>query len=459
MPVLTSAQAAPACRAPAPPPLRFGAPVYVDKARAGGEPVVMAAPDGSILVTAHSGTTHLFKDPSAAAGIGDFAVGHANQTLNWRSTDGGKTFAFVGLAGRPVGPHSAMSTGFSDPDLTVDAGGRIYNTEITFPANVSVYTSTDNGASWSQIANPVAGTGDRPWLTGMGKNEVFLYVNSPKQLWHSTDGGLTFALVATSFPVNGKMLVDPLHPDGGLIGPVTATAPADGTEGRSTGGVAFSEDRGKTWNVFDMEETPKSTAFFSAGAMAVDKAGTVYVATAGGYQGPDDVELDGEVNLMSFDRRTKSWSAPVRIPAPPGDAMWPWVVAGDAGRVAVLWLHRPTEAHEFHLYVAQTLNATGSMVRCDGRSRRVGPTFAVVDVSRRPIHANVICLDGTSCNLDTRVTASDRRLGEYVTVAVDPKGRLLVAASDTMLKSPTNGPKPVSNPLFVGQTGGARLFR
>ncbi|MGH2756988.1 MAG: hypothetical protein ACRDI3_04290, partial [Actinomycetota bacterium] len=151
------------CPSERPPKLEFGKKTYIDTARAGGEPVSQVAQDGSIIVSAHAGTTHVFKDPGAAPGAGDFGR-YYNQTLNWRSADGGKTWDYIGLFGAPEGPHTATSTGFSDPDLTMDAGGRIYNTEIDL-ANVAVFSSSDDGQSWPR-GNPIAASGDRPWLTG-----------------------------------------------------------------------------------------------------------------------------------------------------------------------------------------------------------------------------------------------------------------------------------------------------
>src|SRR5204863_5650677 len=126
----------------------FSNPVLIDPNRAGGEPVSVVAQDGSINVSAHAGTTHVYKDPMAAPGAGDFAVGYANQTLNWRSTDGGATWKYTGLAGTGQGPHSVTSTGFSDPDYAIDQAGNIYNTEIDL-ANDAVFKSTDDGQSYS----------------------------------------------------------------------------------------------------------------------------------------------------------------------------------------------------------------------------------------------------------------------------------------------------------------------
>jgi hypothetical protein len=441
-----------ACGAPTGGKLAFGEPVYVDENRAGGEPAVMAAPDGGLLVTAHAGTTHINKDPSSAAGVGDFGVGYTNQTLNWRSDDGGKTWRHIGLVGE-LGPHSPTSSGFSDPDLSVDAGGRVYNTEINL-VNVSVYSSTDGGRTWP-VANPAVTSGDRPWVTGARKDEVYLYVNTARQLWRSTNGGLTFSLIGTSMPVTGKLLVDPLKPAGGLIGPAVNAGPeAEGTAGSTPGGVAISGDEGRTWKTFPVE-LGKTTQFFTAGATAVDRAGTIYQVAAGGYQGGGDREDDGEVTIASFDRRTEKWSPVTTIARPAGDAMWPWIVAGDALRVGVVWLER--RGDEFRVMAATSLNAAGSTIRCGGRTVRATPRWQVADATGRPVHKGDICLNGTTCNLDVSAKG-ERRLGEYVTVALDPSGRLIAATADTMLKNPLGGSKSVANPLFLKQTGGPSLF-
>ena len=432
------------CPSVRPDPLRFSKPTFIDKERAGGEPVSIVAQDGSIVVSAHAGTTHIYKDPQAAPGGKDFLRSYYNQTLNWRSTDGGKTWQYVGLAGAPEGPHSATSTGFSDPDLTMDAGGKIYNVEINL-ANVAVFASPDDGQSWP-TANPIAASGDRPWVTGAEPDEVFLYVNLPKQLWRSTNGGLTFELVSTDFPADSKLLVDPLNKKKGLIGPT------------GSGGVAISPDDGKTWESYPAP-LGKSTQFF--GAIAADRAGWIYAANAGGYSGSNDTEADGEVTFNYFNRKTKQWaSSPIRIPTPKGDALWPWIIAGDDGRVAVTWYQTIAgKENRFNVYVAYTTNAHGSTVRCsDGSKRFIAPQFQTANASGRPIHVGKICLSGTTCNANSNFEAGDRRLGDFFTVNFDHKGNIFVVSGDTTLKNPLGGPKPVANPIFIKQSAGDKLL-
>jgi hypothetical protein len=428
------------CPSLKPPKLGFGKKVFIDEMRAGGEPVSQVAQDGSLIVSAHAGTTHVYKDPQAAPGAPDFGR-YYNQTLNWRSTDGGKTWQYVGLFGQPEGPHTATSTGFSDPDLTMDAGGRIYNTEIDL-ANVAVFSSSDDGQSWPR-GNPIAASGDRPWLTGAEADEVFLYVNSPHQLWRSTDGGLLFSLVSTDFPVDSKILVDPLKPKTGLIGPMG-------------NGIAISADDGATWKEYP-GKLGKSTQFF--GAIGVDRGGTAYAAAAGGYQGSSDTKSDGEVSFNYFDRKAKKWGDTVYIPNNGNDALWPWLIAGDDGRVAVTWYERVPETDEFHIMVGYTLNAHGSYVKCsDGSRQFVEPQFTVTDASKKPIHIGKICLSGTTCNANPSFEAGDRRLGDFFTINFDLQGNLFIVSGDTTLKSASGGPKPVANPIFIKQTSGAKML-
>lgn len=400
------------------------------------------AQDGSITVSAHAGTTHLYKAPDAAVGASDFVVGYANQTINWRSTDGGSSWDRIGiLPGIATGPHSATSSGFSDPDLAIDAGGRLYNTEINLP-HVAVYSSPDDGQTWP-TANPVASGGDRPWLVGAEADEVFvlsnLFVTRP--LLRSTDGGLTFTVAHTNAPIDGKPIVDPLNPERGLIGP------------RGTSGFAISADDGKTWTIHNGANLGRSTQFF--GTIAADRAGNVYMVAAGGYQSPD-FNRDGEVTVAAFERATGQWRTVSRLPVPEGDALWPWITAGDEGRVAVGWLQElPGEPrHRFALYAGVTTNALGKTRCTDGTWTERPAEWAVANASGRAVHEGSICLNGTNCNLDR---TSDRRLGDFITINHDLDGTIFLASGDTTLPSLTGGTKPVSNPIFVGQSTGSRL--
>ena len=442
------------CPDVAPPEIAFDEPLYIDRQRAGGEPVSIVAQDGSISISAHAGTTHIYKAPDAAAGARDFALGYFNQTLTWRSDDNGRSWQYIGLVGQREGPHSVTSTGFSDPDYAMDQAGNIYNVEIDL-ANVAVFSSPDDGQSYP-FAHPYAAFGDRPWLTALEEKEVFLYVNLPRGMFKSTDGGLTWIPMTGSVPVTSKSLPDPLNPDDGLIGP---TNRGNQPVGRFAIGTENEAARTISWQTHDFGPIGSSRQFF--GVVGVDNAGNVYQGAAGGYSGAGDTNPTGEVSFAYYERATGQTNPEkIVIPTPAGDALWPWIIAGDDGRAAVVWYQNLAgDPKNFYIYAAVTHNAHGSTVTCsDGSTKEIPPRFTVVNVSGRPVHFGHICLAGTNCNANPSFEGGDRRLGDFFTVNFDKDGNLFVASADTMLQNPLGGPKPVGNPIFIRQVSGDKML-
>ena len=281
--------------------------------------------------------------------------------------------------------------------------------------------------------------GDRPWLAALEKDEVFLYINSlPKSFWRSTDGGITWSLISTSPPFNGDFHPDPRNPNDGLIGPV------------GTYGAAISADDGRTWELHYGANTGSNTGFNGIATVGIDRAGHIYQAAAG----------SGEVSFSAFNRDTKTWGPRVDIPHPAGgDTLWPWIVAGDDGRVAMTWYQTlPGKPDEYYVYASYTLNARGTVAQCsDGSTVFIPPQFSTANASGRMIHKGQICLQGTICNADLG-EGGDRRLGDFFTINFTHAGEIFIASGDTMLRSPTGGPKPVANPIFIKQSGGAPLL-
>ncbi len=445
LPAISAIAEEPVCDTVKAPEIAFDAPKYIDTARAGGEPVSQVAQDGSIIVSAHAGTTHVYKNPTAAPGAGDFLVGYGNQTLHWRSTDGGKTWKYIGIGGQSFGPHTPQSTGFSDPDLTMDQGGRIYDVEIDL-ANNAVFSSVDDGQSWPH-GHPFVGPGDRPWLTALERNEIFLYINSLPKSWQvSRDGGLTWTKLPVP-PITSKAVPDPLNPDNGMIGPV------------GLGSFAISSNDGQSWTQEQLGPLGPAQQFF--GVVGVDSGGNVYQAAAGGYGGAGDTNPNGSVSFTYYERATGNTNEEiVKIPIPSGDALWPWIIAGDDGRAAVVWYQNHAGApRDFYTYAAVTHNAHGTTVNCsDGSTKFIEPQFTVVNASQRVTARGDICLNGTACNANPNFEGGDRRLGDFFTVNFDHNGDLFIAATDTMLTNPLGGPKPVGNPIFIKQSSGDRML-
>src|SRR5256714_2537286 len=192
----------------------FASPVYVDQTLAGGEPEVFAGTlHGRLIYSAHEGTTHLYRDGIVNSPWGDFSFvsNYCNQVNIWTSPDGGVNWYRDRYLGTTCPTSPAINTGFSDPDLTQDAGGRVYNTGIDL-ANDALFSSVDGGKTWDR-GTADCHDGDRPWLAGAKPNQVYLATDtvegsgSGHQVFVSNDGGNTCS--ATGIADNGSL------PDGG----------------------------------------------------------------------------------------------------------------------------------------------------------------------------------------------------------------------------------------------------
>jgi hypothetical protein len=448
----------------------FAAPVYVDQQLAGGEPTIFADTlHGTLIYTSHEGTTHLYRDGIVMSPWGDFSFvsNYCNQVNVWTSPDGGANWYRDRYLGSPCPTSPAINTGFSDPDLTQDAGGRVYNTGIDL-VNDALFSSNDGGKTWDQ-GNPDCHDGDRPWLAGGRANQVFLATDtlegsgSGHEVFVSNDGGSTCS--ATGIDDNGSLA------DGGtwtafgklaydrLNGSVVEPAIFQHGDGSFGGGI--STMAAGAWS-FTPHEAVRGTSMYAHWpAIALDAAGTVYVVwdtddrqagTAGGCDGAPTPAANSIMLAYTKDLG-QTWSAPITVARTSGvRVFWPWVAAGDAGNVSVVWYQTEPgdnlpdldcQAGHVHVMQATVLGAT---------SRR--PQQWTVDAAGRPVHTGQVCQGGTTCV----ATGQDRRLGDYFTNALDARGCVLIATGDTRLTDPTTGgPLPTSRPLFLRQSAGPSL--
>lgn len=430
-------------------PLQFTQPSYVDMHRAGGEPSVVAHPDGTLLYAAHAGTTHFYSleadDPTTTA----FFENYRGQVHAWYSTDHGASWSFVN---RILPPDNAPGTGFSDPDFAIDAAGNVYLSEINL-ANVAVSKSTTSGRSYVLQNFFAEDITDRQWSAAGPANVLFIVGNPAGEggtvptepvgntehtIYRSTDGGRTFSA--------GEA-------DGGGLGDIVFDQRAATLyEAHYAGGaLQVAAFRKALDPVASVALTPELNTVATGVSMLshwpaidVDVAGNVYVAWDESGNGARDA---GVWYSYSTDG-ARTWASPARVNGDDHTAIWPWIAVGDPGKVAVAWFgndhalpgndaERATAADPWNVYVAQTQTGLG----CHG-SRQ--PGFRTTRATPQPFHVGTICMGGTTC----QATATDRRLGDYFTIDIDTTGALVAAYSDTRQGG------AVALPAFLRQTGG-----
>ena len=170
--------------------------------------------------------------------------------------------------------------------------------------------------------------------------------------------------------------------------------------------------------------------------LAIDTSGNLYVTWAqspvnssGNVDGPTTIYL-----ATSTDGGA-TWSQPIDVSSHVSGlktSVMPWVAAGSAGRVDIVWFGTPTLGScpqepcgagfiqgSWNVYMAQTLNAV-----TNGKPN-ASPTFATTTVTEYPNHYGTICEFGIACT-----TGGDRGLLDFLQVQADPSGAADVVWAD-----------------------------
>ena len=153
-------------------------------------------------------------------------------------------------------------------------------------------------------------------------------------------------------------------------------------------------------------------------SIAVDRAGNLYVVTS---------NLDG-VFLTSSKDRGATWSPLVQVSgAETNSAVFPYVVAGDAGRVGVTWLASTADDPNDAAATWTTKYAfTDSALTAK-------PRFTVYQASNHIVHEGPVCLEGLNCDVKDGFGANgnSRALAEVVQAGITKDGRVMIAYPDT----------------------------
>lgn len=405
--------------------LVFDPPVLLDKIRPGGEPVIAVTPKGTILVSAHPGYTHLFLGSGQPKVDPSWPQSLSGENMLWRSTDGGKTWAYVGI---PIANAGKRNTDLSvsDPDIAIDSEGTIFLVSLHF-ASVGVSRSSDDGATW--VGNPVAMTepfpaNDRPWVEAYKPDQVWIVTGN--SLWKSIDGAMGLQYMPQStIPSTGSernLKVDPR--DGTLYA------------GSATGG-AYSTDAGATWKKFNGGPKPDQAGILNLGQLAVDKAGNVY----GSYF------RHNALYYAAWTAHGEKYLGEHQVTNLSGTHLWPWIVAGDTGRIAIAWLGSDNAAGpgaagaNWFAYAAVVEDANTD-----------APIIHANKATEKPIHRGAMCQSGVAC-----VGRGDRRLGDFITAEIDLEGYFLIASAATQTGDAGSTDGMISHPVVVKQSGGPLL--
>lgn len=453
----------PALAADPGPALGFGPAQFVDQELAGGEPIVFQDPvTGNIIYTSHEGTTHLYRPGFISTTPVSWLANYRNQVNIWISEDDGATFKRV-INNGFNGADPTKDQGFSDPDLSQDEGGRIYNTGIDL-VNDAIFSTGDGGKTWDK-GTAQCHEGDRPWLAGGKPDEAWMASNttqSGQAIFHTVDGGNTCSQTGVSdrgdnytgygklyFDHQRRMLVEPAifsAPD--AIGVSTAT-PNDNNTYKFTPHVAAGLPNGMT------------THFPT---VALDSAGTLYLVwdtndrVAGTTNGCGQVpgqhggEGPGANSILMAVSKDfgQTWGQPIEVAHPGTKVFWPWVATGTAGRVGIAYF-QSNKLADIDCDASDISVRAVSIAGADTDQ----PQMTNVDPIGRPIAVNTtVCQGGTTCV----ATGQDRRLGDYLTVVPDLNGCMMIATGDVTQNDPVTGqPRQTSLPLFARQNSGPSL--
>ena len=167
--------------------------------------------------------------------------------------------------------------------------------------------------------------------------------------------------------------------------------------------------------------------------------------------GPPGSPLPNQVQYAYSHDMGQTWSAPITVAAPPNArAFWPWLVAGEAGTINIVW-YQSDKLVDLDCQAAKISIKSSTIQNAD----TANPAMTTVDAVGQPIHDNGVCQGGTTCV----VTGQDRRLGDFFTNALDPRGCVLIASGDTRITDPLTGADyPTARPIFLRQNAGPALI-
>src|SRR6266404_2401960 len=454
----------------------FGREVIVDHQRVTGEPSIAIDSQDRIYVSAPFGFS-------------------TTASYVWRSTDHGASFHLVPGNLSPFGKPNVTCVGGGDSGLAIDTANRLYFVDLQGLTDVSNSVSSDQGATWLSTCNAANDAGvDRPWIAAFGdpQNGGALYQTVDQtgqcigscesdlgqvgsnivEITRSQDGVTFTPLPAQQIEADGIVSGIVTDSAGGVY--IAHTGLVD-----STGNIVGGSDGNGNDNAIVVVRFP--TGYSSAtptplangqtlcqaqpstcttnivyrapldsngnstvtvgqdfSPIAIDRAGNLYVTwSQASVDSIGNVSSSSQIYMAVSTNHGASWGTPVRITAATPTLqtnLFPWIAAGDPGRVDIVWYGTPTlgscpsqpcgssgiQAH-WSVMMAQSLN---TVVNGAPNAR---PSFTTSQVSEVSNHFGAICTMGLGCT-----TGGDRGLLDFLSVTVGLKGEANVVWADAV---------------------------
>ena len=388
--------------------------------------------------------------------------------LFWYSDDHGYSWNFVT---GPEGVGSPTILGGGDSDVATGFASEVYGTGLTL-ANITLAGSCSEGESGTFTFNPISvlsAPDDRQWID--------TYEDHP-----APPGAPSLVLAYGNFGLGEILFNQILSP--GCTPPVGAAdidaSMFDCQIGPDCyqwpGNVAVDEKYGDAYVTYNTQGDPdnddiivtridggasrlatqadvvrfvaashRPDTFDSFTVVAVDRAGNVYVVWSERHPA---TQTTATMLAVSRDRGT-TWTPPVKVNSSPQTTTFPWIVAGDAGKIDIVYYGTSEKGPspetvkstaKWQVWMAQSLNALDPK-----------PTFKE-STATGYMHEGSICTSGTGC------AAGTRDLLDFFQVDVDARGFANIAYTDNL-----NGPPDGSDPhqeliTFARQQGGKTLY-
>jgi hypothetical protein len=428
--------------------LAFSHTVLLDPQRFGSEPIVKADPSGGLY--------------------GSSIIGFSNSvSFLWKSQDHGAQWDLVHAlpnaapAQRPTATHGGGDSEIViGPKVAGKPGYTVSFYDLESLADIGVATSFDSGKTFdAQTSNALAGDTvgtDRQWgqlwRDPQGKDHLFLLYNALQ----SNNGKGTILRESLDYGKTWKNLGD-----GGTLNGVFNSGALGQLRIDKAGNLFFTSENSPAVNLVRGLRKADGTYTFSSTTVsnesgtntrqlfitsAIDSAGNLYVAWA--RQEAKDTAVNTYVAAST--NHGKSFGPAVRVNAPGiHNANFPWITAGDPGRIAVAFYGTKNKAASttnngpWNVYLTQSVDFLAAH-----------PHLEQAQVSEHPSHTNPICLSGLGC---TAGSAQDRNLGDFFQVDMDPTdGAAIVLWADTANQYGALAGSPVNS--FARQTGGPSLL-